>query len=186
TNTTSASAARQIRQSSQQQLIPSSSSHPITTQPQAGQSNKNYQTPSELIPDTEVTPEVNFVSVNSHGEEIDIGQNEENGLGTLSKVWSLNEDNNEGDWENTEAILGSNLECRVTQEERYVSPSESDNSEYRQYAEPNVTPSTVGDLMPSPSSSSSTHGKNKWASTSGANANYSGPVRGRTFFFNSY
>lgn len=91
TNTTSASAARQIRQSSQQQLIPSSSSHPITTQPQAGQSNKNYQTPSELIPDTEVTPEVNFVSVNSHGEEIDIGQNEENGLGTLSKVWSLNE-----------------------------------------------------------------------------------------------
>jgi hypothetical protein len=91
TNTTLASAPRQIRQSSQQQLIPSSSSHPITTHPQAGQSNKNYQTPSEFIPDNEVTPEVNFVSVNSHGEEIDIGQNEENGLGTLSKVWSLNE-----------------------------------------------------------------------------------------------
>ena len=76
------------------------------------------------------------------------------------------------------AILGSNPECCDTQEERYVSPSESDNSEYRQYSEPlpNINLAVVKDVMPSPSSSSA-HGKNKWASVS--NATYSGPVRGK-------
>jgi hypothetical protein len=89
TTTAPSSAARQIRQLLQQQ--PSSSSHSVTLQ-QTNQSQTNFQTQlSELIPNTEVTPEVNFVSVNSHGEEIDIDQNEENGFGTLSKVWSLNQ-----------------------------------------------------------------------------------------------
>lgn len=89
TTTAPSSAARQIRQLLQQQ--PSSSSHSVTLQ-QTNQSQTNFQTQlSELIPNIEVTPEVNFVSVNSHGEEIDIDQNEENGLGTLSKVWSLNQ-----------------------------------------------------------------------------------------------
>ena len=83
TTTAPSSAARQIRQLLQHQ--PSSSSHSVTLQ----QTNQSQL--SELIPNTEVTPEVNFVSVNSHGEEIDIHQNEENGLGTLSKVWSLNQ-----------------------------------------------------------------------------------------------
>lgn len=88
TTTAPSSAARQIRQLLQQQ--PSSSSHSVTLQ--TNQSQTNFQTQLvELIPNTEVTPEVNFVSVNSHGEEIDIDQNEENGLGTLSKVWSLNQ-----------------------------------------------------------------------------------------------
>ena len=83
TTTAPSSAARQIRQLLQHQ--PSSSSHSVTLQ----QTNQSQL--SELIPNTEVTPEVNFVSVNSNGEEIDIHQNEENGLGTLSKVWSLNQ-----------------------------------------------------------------------------------------------
>lgn len=88
-HTTTAPSSAQIRQLLQQQ--PSSSSHSVTLQ-QTNQSQTNFQTQlSELIPNTEVTPEVNFVSVNSHGEEIDIDQNEENGLGTLSKVWSLNQ-----------------------------------------------------------------------------------------------
>ena len=79
------------------------------------------------------------------------------------------------------AILGSNPECCDTQEERYVSPSESDNSEYRQYAEPlpNINIAVVKDLMPSPSSSSA-HGKNNWASV--PNATYSDPVRGKLIF----
>lgn len=39
-----------------------------------------------------LTPEVNFVSVNSNGEEADrLEQHGGNGLGTLGKVWSMNQ-----------------------------------------------------------------------------------------------
>jgi hypothetical protein len=95
-------------------------------------------------------------------------------------MFKLFQDNNEGDWENTVAILGSNPECCGTEEERYVSPSESDNSDYRRFAEPlpNANPSVVEDMISSPASSSA-HGKNKWASTSEANATFSDPVRGK-------
>ena len=70
------------------------------------------------------------------------------------------QDNNEGDWEGA-AVMGSNPECCGTNEGRYVSASESENSEYRQYEHlPNINSSVEEDLI-SPI------------------ATYSGPVRGK-------
>lgn len=84
--TASSSVARQTHLSSQQK-----SSHSIISQTLTGRSPRNLRASSDLISEAEVTPEVNFVSVNAHGEEIDLEQNEEDGLGTLGKVWSMNE-----------------------------------------------------------------------------------------------
>ena len=74
---------------SQQLITPN---HFVAPQPQiSGTPPQNSRNSTELIPEAEViTPEVNFVSVNN-GDEIDLDQREEDGLGTLSKVWSMNQ-----------------------------------------------------------------------------------------------
>ncbi len=88
-STSSLPTGRQIRPS-QQLLTPN---HFVVPQPQiSGPSPQNSRNSADLVPETEViTPEVNFVSVNANGDEIDLDQREEDGLGTLSKVWSMNQ-----------------------------------------------------------------------------------------------
>lgn len=186
--TVSSSVSRQPHQSSPQKPSPS-----ITSQPQTGRATRNLRNSSDLISETEVTPEVNFVSVNAHGEEIDVDQDEEDGLGTLDKVWSMNQvehlhsikstpvsltlcyiqGNNEGEWENDTGTLHDGT---LEEVKRYASPSESDHSEYRQYAEPlNVPPSISGDLPLIPSSST----QSNWAPSSAGRTNSSRGVKGK-------
>ncbi|XP_057379224.1 longitudinals lacking protein, isoforms A/B/D/L-like [Daphnia carinata] len=170
----SSSVSRQTHLSSHQK-----SSHSITSQPQSGRSPRNLRASSDLISEAEVTPEVNFVSVNAHGEEIDLEQNEEDGLGTLGKVWSMNQGNNEDNWENNTGTLDDGTH---EERKRYTTPSESDNCEYSQYAEPlDVNSSLTGDLPLVPSSSA--HGN--WASSSAVRTNYSRGIRGKSSKNNS-
>lgn len=83
---------RQTRQSSQQLIVPNNNfiSPPQLTSSGVQNSRNSVVDASE----TGLTTEVNFISVNSNGEELDHLEQTNatgDGLGTLGKVWSMNQ-----------------------------------------------------------------------------------------------
>lgn len=87
--TSSASNNRQTRPSSQQIIVPH---HTGPQSSQVANTSTTHSTNSSEAPqEPSITPDVNFVAVNDNHHEIEIEQRETDGLGTLGKVWSMNQ-----------------------------------------------------------------------------------------------
>ena len=80
--------ARQARPASQQLITPNLFVAPQTQVSSRLESSQNLND-SDAV--TAETTEVNFISVNTIQDEADMDQSVEDGLGTLSKVWSMNQ-----------------------------------------------------------------------------------------------
>lgn len=87
--TSSASNNRQTRPSSQQIIVPH---HTVPQSSQVANTSTTHSTNSSEAPqEPALTPDVNFVAVDDNHHEIEIEKTETDGLGTLGKVWSMNQ-----------------------------------------------------------------------------------------------